>query len=528
MWLSLVFALFLPWQAAPAETCSLMGTVVDSVTGEPLGKVQLDLEPAGRRSAPAASTATDAQGHFAMTGLEPGAYHLNGKRRGYLEMAYGARRPNGDGTVVQLDKGQDPLSLTFKLIPGAVIAGTIRDSDGEPLEDAEVSLYKITYRFGRPRADGYASADTDDRGEYRFHGLNPDKYYVSAISEDARMRYPVREDHSANPGNTISVQTYYPGVTDASSAAPVQVSAGGSAVGIDITVRKTRSFRVSGRVTNAPATGSIQLTLADPGDLGESVTRTTTRNAAGDFEFRAVPPGAYLLIGGTSSLFAQTRVEVGAADAENLRVTLAPGADVKLRVTAEGQGNPDLSQFDYFLTANGRSGYASMWGDPDRLTARNVLPGRYTLRLSGGLLRTYYVKSARAGDADVLADGLAVEGSGAIVVDILLAADGAAVQGAVSDKDQQPVAGATVLLAPNNRSRADLFKSTTTDQNGRYALTTLAPGDYKLFAWDDVEPDAWSDPDFLAVYEKSSEKISLAPQEQASRNLRVAAPPDTP
>ena len=154
MSLPLMLALFLPFQVVPSDECSLSGTVVDSVTGAPLNKVELRLEPVTHQSVPVAVTTTDAQGRFAMEKLNPGRYHLRGVRSGYLETSYGARRPDSDGAVLHLEAAQTAQSLTFKLIPSAVIAGTVRDSDGEPLENATVTLAEFTYRYGRPALKG--------------------------------------------------------------------------------------------------------------------------------------------------------------------------------------------------------------------------------------------------------------------------------------------------------------------------------------------------------------------------------------
>ncbi len=68
-----------------------------------------------------------------MVDLDPGSYHLMGKRNGYLDAAYGARRPEGDGTVLRLEAGQARPELKLKLMPLGVIAGVVRDSEGEPL-----------------------------------------------------------------------------------------------------------------------------------------------------------------------------------------------------------------------------------------------------------------------------------------------------------------------------------------------------------------------------------------------------------
>jgi len=56
----LLSLLFLP-QDRPPEKCSLSGTVIDSVTGEPLNKVALRLEAINREAA-AATTVSDAKG----------------------------------------------------------------------------------------------------------------------------------------------------------------------------------------------------------------------------------------------------------------------------------------------------------------------------------------------------------------------------------------------------------------------------------------------------------------------------------
>ena len=523
----LILALFLPFQAVPSEKCSLSGTVVDSVTGEPLNKVELQLEPLYRQATHVAVTTSDGQGRFAMVDLDPGRYRLKGKRTGYLEMSYGARRPNSDGILVQLDVGQAVKDLKFKLMPSAVIAGTVRDSDGEPLEDAHVILARFTYEYGSHGVEGLNSTHTDDRGEYRFSKLGPGKYYVGV---EPRSNEWDQVDHSANGGPTeTSVPTLYPGVTDVATAASIEVSTGRNVTGVDVTLLRSRVFRVSGRVVNGRVTGGLTAELHEAKNAGmrDYDLRTSPKSGDGDFEFRGVPPGSYELTVSGQSLHSKTSVTVGGSDVEGIRVTLAPGAQVKLRIVTEGAAKPDLSGLDFFLTANGgRSGPGSSPFEAERLIVRNVPPDHYAFKLFGGLPREFYVKSARAGEIDVMADGLTVAGAGTIDIEIVLASDGGGVEGAVLDKNRQPVAGATVLLAPDRRSRADLFKSTTSDQNGHYEFTAITPGDYKLFAWEDVEPNSWNDPDFRKDYEKQGEKTTLRPKTRATVNLHLATGPD--
>jgi protocatechuate 3,4-dioxygenase beta subunit len=459
-----------------------------------------------------------------MVGIDAGSYYLVGERNGYLEMFYGARKPDGEGSVLRLETGQSLSGLTFKLTPGAVIAGTIRDSDGEPLENAHVTLAHFTYAYGGPRVEAYDSTDTNDRGEYRFRGLAAGKYYVGV---EPKSHGWDQVDHSANAGPTeIGVPTLYPGVTDMALAAPIEVPAGKSVTGMDLTLIRSRVFRVSGRVINAPAAGRLTVALTDSKNAGmrDSSLRTSTKNPGGDFELRDVPPGSYDVTVGEQSLRGKTSIIVGASDLEGVRVVLAPGAEVKFRITKEGSDKPVLTGLNPFLTVNGRNGFGP-W-PLDKSTVGNVPPDHYAVKIEGSLLREFYIKAARAGDTDVLADGLTVTGPGTIGIEVVLASDGAVAQGIVRDKNQQPVAGATVLLAPDKRSRADLFRSATSDQNGHYEFAAVAPGDYKVFAWEDVEPQAWNDPEFLKGYEKQGEKIALEPGARATVDLHAAIHPD--
>ena len=81
--------LLLHAQDKPPEKCAISGTVVDAVTGHPLNKVDLTLEPS------AIGATTDAKGVFIIKNLDPGQYFLAASRNGYLDTHYGARRPGG-------------------------------------------------------------------------------------------------------------------------------------------------------------------------------------------------------------------------------------------------------------------------------------------------------------------------------------------------------------------------------------------------------------------------------------------------
>ena len=71
--------------------------------------------------------------------------------------------------------------------------------------------------------------------------------------------------------------------------------------------------------------------------------------------------------------------------------------------------------------------------------------------------------------------------------------------------------GVWVVLVPDeaHRDQSRLFQRAATDQFGHYVLRGIAPGEYKIFSWDEVEDGAWEDPDFLRTFEDRGQKISV-------------------
>ncbi|MGA2427277.1 MAG: hypothetical protein ABSH13_02130 [Candidatus Acidiferrum sp.] len=47
----------------------------------------------------------------------------------------------------------------------------------------------------------------------------------------------------------------------------------------------------------------------------------------------------------------------------------------------------------------------------------------------------------------------------------------------------------------------------------------IAPGDYQLFSWDQVEDGAWEDADFLKPFEEKGEKVTVEEGDSKALNL---------
>ena len=78
-----------------------------------------------------------------------------------------------------------------------------------------------------------------------------------------------------------------------------------------------------------------------------------------------------------------------------------------------------------------------------------------------------------------------------------------------------------MLIPDENRDRIDLYKTTTTDQAGRYTLRGVAPGDFKLFAWEALEPNGYFDPDIVRRHEATAKPIKVSEAAKLSSGLTV-------
>ena len=136
-------------------------------------------------------------------------------------------------------------------------------------------------------------------------------------------------------------------------------------------------------------------------------------------------------------------------------------------------------------------------------------------------LQNSYVKSIRFGSADVLTEGIHLSVAPREQIEVIIG-NGAKLDGTVVNEKKEPVVNATVALVPTTmRRRIDLYRSTTTDTRGRYKLQGVPPGSYRVFAWEDVERDAWQDPDFLKVIESRGATIQVSEGGQMTEDLLV-------
>jgi hypothetical protein len=78
------------------------------------------------------------------------------------------------------------------------------------------------------------------------------------------------------------------------------------------------------------------------------------------------------------------------------------------------------------------------------------------------------------------------------------------------------------VLIPDDakrRERRDAYHTATTDQYGRFTLKSVDPSEYKLYAWDDIESDAYMDPDFLKPFESQGMEMRIHEKSKESAQI---------
>jgi hypothetical protein len=91
------------------------------------------------------------------------------------------------------------------------------------------------------------------------------------------------------------------------------------------------------------------------------------------------------------------------------------------------------------------------------------------------------------------------------------------------DEENRPVPGAHLALVPESgrRHRPDLYRLAVSDDAGQSVIRGIPPGDYKLFAWDSLEPNAHLNSDFLRSHEDLGTPLRIRPGENGAVVIKV-------
>jgi protocatechuate 3,4-dioxygenase beta subunit len=476
-------------------TVAVTGRVVSSTIGAPIRKAAVTLQSGAVERV----AITDAEGRFRFSDVAIGKYVVKAERAGFVK----------DENEYEIEVQENPTDFDLKLDPQAILAGRVLDEDGDPMPGAGVrfSRYRTTKR-GRSIETGGNDADAD--GHFVIGGLSPGYYLLSAKPPE----------NVPTGAHETYVETYYSDSIEKEGAADFKLSAGTEIRNIEIRLRKSRSFQVRGRLVlfGGEKVARVELLLT-PDPMSPHPGSDTHSASARDerFTFAGVRPGAYILSTGLNYSQDASTGDYRAAsrscyypitvdtDLDDLVVNLGPGVDVTGHVKSEGDNKhiglqmiPRLPRAIGYVPVKKDGTFAvSRW--PADYYHLMIMPPKGE-----------YVSSIQFNGEEVKERTLNLTAGVGGTLEIELARLAAEVTATVKGE-----AGASVVLWSKD---ASVSVATLTDDRGQATIGNLAPGEYRIAAFEDPEESPDSDESFKK-WETSATKLNVAKGEHIKVEL---------
>lgn len=496
-----------------------------------------------------ATTFTDGAGQFRFRPEHAGQYYLEAQRDGYSSGNVADRAEIAEGPV-SVSREKPRAVIPFQMMRPAELAGRVIDEDGKPV--AGLPLYVLTE--GTPLFQRIA---TGENGAFTATQLRPGKYTLQVQPEAGPLEHtaPFSEEEFAKTDQDWE-SAYWPGGGDLASAVPLAVAPGSAMDLGTIRVRRVPYYRV--HVTAGPdacVEGKMPLfsAIRDPGPSGtvrewQSVALHFVGGlpCAPEFLVENLRPGRYWFAmfsgkDGVPGRWALAPVEITDSNVE-VAMTLLPAIDVTGRlVAAEGSELPPFKEIEIQLGIDIRGlpagSQKAQFDDKGAFTFPNVywprrvpvfqglssaLPGSAMFNGSGA---THYVEAIRYNGAES-ADGLVALAPGA-ELEIVIGDKPASLSGTVMN-GASPAQGAGVVLVKWPIARIDPFRpyqfSATSGENGKFQLTGLPPGEYRVLAIPVGGLLQLGEPGVLNQLAASAERVTLERGGSQTVELKLVDP----
>jgi hypothetical protein len=497
--------------------------------------------------------ASDSKGNFEFSTVPPGRYLVSAERDGYFRQEHFQKGYSGQPeSILTLTENQRVVPLTLALTEVPPITGIIYGADGQRLAAAAVHAYKLEYTpYGRQLSMA-ASELSHEGGEYRLFHLVPGNYLVSAgYSEQAIQSWKSRLKLTPNlssPDEGYST-VYYPSEVGVVNAKWINLNHPREADNVDIRFRKTEYYRFTVKVTLPPPAPTLsgcpclrnpKVALLPIGADLDTALDYRIQGKGTDFFVDRLASGDYVLV-----------VVADVDDGDNHSVTRIVSDTRLIRVIKDTDVSIDAQHpFDIpgnvTLTTSGRlpqsmqiqlvridqlstQTIAANVDSSGNFTLSDVGPGVYDVFLRG-MPANAFLRDAGLANSDrqmlqvkvsaslpvrqwvVSPDGTTARSVSIQRLSASLGLSGATAGGRVTDALRKAFPRAEVVLVPASaavRTRKDRYYVSSSDASGAFQFTGVAPGAYTAFAFQEIEPGIYYDPDFNAQIAPRGTRVNV-------------------
>jgi hypothetical protein len=501
----LVLVLF----ACRVNAGAISGTVVEASSGDPVRKVVVTLTWQGTPRA-WATIRTDSSGRFTFEGLPAGQYNLSAEKSGLGVASYGANSLRELGDMITLGDGETRADLKLRFLRSGSISGRVVDAEGDPIPSANVTMWRAGRNLGERMLVNYWGTNVNDRGEYKMTGIEPGEYYLRCMPN-------LPEQQGAT---SIVVPQYYGGATESKDAVPVNLRGGDNLSGIDFHLTAERPAAIMGRVTGVPQVNPPEAAIAGrlpavrfssggpivnielshvADNMMSGVSGTGAQGPEYRFEMSGNMPGRYHVqasfTAGGKTYYASQSVDAHEG-ANDVVLAMGPGVEVKGHLKVEGPGVNPVQSFTVMLGGGpARRAYSSPVGNDGSFAIKDLPPGEWVLTINSNPGEIFQ-KSVRLGDKDFLYQRIEIPQRLDVPLNIVLSSNTATIEGEV-DVGGADAKRAGILIEPVGKwhTLTRFYYSTIADDSGKFKLSGVAPGKYKIFALEKIAAGSYENPE---------------------------------
>ncbi|HXW13288.1 MAG TPA: hypothetical protein VEN79_02160, partial [Terriglobia bacterium] len=327
------------------------------------------------------------------------------------------------------------------------------------------------------------------------------------------------------------------GGTDRSTASPLETKAG-EHTHLEFALKPGPGFHVSGGFIGFPAGQTPSITVA--ARSGEQVFSGAQINPVNaTFTIPKIPAGVYVIkaagpAGDGTAIVAETMVNVS-GDLGDVRLVAQSGISIPVVVHHEsGASAAPADQAKVLVrrwvqgvyvfmtlqpTAEGAEPVTQVQAAPEGegLVLRNVTPGSYSVSIEA----PGYVRSATSGSTDLLREDLVVPAGAAVPpIEVTVAKDTGSLT--LKGLNADPGVQVGVVIVPETALRRPRILGVYDGHDGdEVTISGLAPGDFEVFAFEDLDDIEYMNPQVLEQYASQAAHVTIPANGQASVTINL-------